>query len=494
MTKLHLSSAERAFFSRVTRAVFANPFSDDRVSADLEIADVPPSLPYEERQQRVIEAVTGMIKKLDDADKGDIRKFSGKDRILIENGFLFHMFHQFHKSFDRLIQDQIHAGDTPCIVPFAQDALSMMVRHGFTNEDALRYFALAFQTRRAYHFINRSIIGSSSCMKELRLNLWNNVFTHDIGQYARYLWNRMEDYSTLLLGETGTGKGISAASIGRSGFIPFDEKKGTFSESFTRAFVPLNLSQYPEQLIESELFGHTKGAFTGAIADHEGIFSRCSPHGAIFLDEIGEISIPIQIKLLQILQERVFSPVGSHKKQRFYGRIIAATNRPPHELRSEKCFRDDFFYRLCSDIIIVPPLRLRIQQDRQELDDLLRHTLTRILGEPAPEIFEKVRGITEKQLPLEYPWPGNVRELEQCVRRILLKNNYSIDTEAIPAHTNVQQFFNSINEGTINAQELLSGYCKLLYEQFGTYEAVSRRTALDRRTVKKYIEKAENDG
>jgi transcriptional regulator with PAS, ATPase and Fis domain len=101
------------------------------------------------------------------------------------------------------------------------------------------------------------------------------------------------------------------------------------------------------------LFGHKRGAFTGAIDAHEGVFSRCSAHGAIFLDEIGDVSRPVQIKLLQVLQERTFSPVGSREKLRFRGRVIAATHQPLDDLRDRKIFRDDFFYRLCSDVIVV---------------------------------------------------------------------------------------------------------------------------------------------
>jgi len=143
--------------------------------------------------------------------------------------------------------------------------------------------------RRAFYFI-KSIAGKSPCVQELRKSLWNNIFTNNIELYDSYLWNKMEDFSTMLLGETGTGKGLAASAIGRSGFIPFNEKRSRFQESFAKTFVSINLSQFSEQLIESELFGHKKGAFTGAIEAHQGIFSHCSPFGAIFIDEIGDVS------------------------------------------------------------------------------------------------------------------------------------------------------------------------------------------------------------
>jgi len=330
-------------------------------------------------------------------------------------------------------------------------------------------------------------------MKSFRLHLWNNVFTHDIRWYDRYLWNRMEDFSTLLLGETGTGKGTAAAAIGRSGFIPFEERKGCFAESFTRGFVSLNLSQDPETLIESELFGHKKGAFTGAMEAHQGIFARCSPHGAIFLDEIGDVSAPVQIKLLQVLQERTFSPVGSHEKLRFRGRVIAATNQPLDQLRSEKLFRDDFFYRLSSDVITVPSLRQRIQETPAELKFLVVHLVTRTIGCEAPELVALVMDSLRSSVGLHYAWPGNVRELEQAVRRILLTSRYAGDTAGV-AQDLRSQLMADLDRGTLDADGLLAGYCTLLHQRHRTIEEVARRANLDRRTVKRYLDMRKTGG
>jgi transcriptional regulator with GAF, ATPase, and Fis domain len=341
--------------------------------------------------------------------------------------------------------------------------------------------------RRAYFFIDRSMIGDSACMKTLRSNLWNNLFTHHIEIYNRYLLNRMEDFSTLLLGETGTGKGTAASAIGRSGFIPLDRRKKCFEESFTRSFVSINLSQFPETLIESALFGHKKGSFTGAVEDYQGVFERCSPYGAILLDEIGEVSKPIQIKLLQVLQERFFNPVGSQKKSRFNGRVIAATNRPVEEIRSKGLFRDDFYYRLSSDIIIVPPLRQRISENPSELDLLLEKTVERMIGKPSYELAAMVRNVIEKQLGANYAWPGNVRELEQCVRRVILKGLYTGEKGSDSADL-CRHLVSGVEQGDIKAVNLISGYCYLLYQRHRTFEEVARRTGLDRRTVKKYIQ------
>jgi transcriptional regulator with PAS, ATPase and Fis domain len=342
--------------------------------------------------------------------------------------------------------------------------------------------------RRAFFFIQQTLVGRSNCMVKLRESLWNNVFTHNIELYDEHLWNRMEDFSTMVLGPTGAGKGTAAAAIGRSGYIPFDRKKRCFVENFTTAFISINLSQYSQTLIESELFGHKKGAFTGAIEHYQGVFDRCSPYGSILLDEIGEVGHPIQIKLLQVLQERSFLPVGDHRAKRFSGRVIAATNRSLGKIREDQILRDDFFYRLCSDIIIVPGLSQRIHEDPQELKDLLSHTIQRIMGKPSRELSGRLYQQIVDQLGSDYAWPGNVRELEQCVRRLLINRRY-IPFERTSARRKLSGYLkDGIENGSIDTQTLIAAYCYMLYKRHGTYEAVAQRTRLDRRTAKKHIE------
>jgi transcriptional regulator with AAA-type ATPase domain len=156
-------------------------------------------------------------------------------------------------------------------------------------------------------------------------------------------------------------------------------------------------------------------------------------------------------------------------------------------------FRDDFFYRLCSDVITVPPLRQRLAEDIVELDDLLRFSTRRIVGEDSPQLVGFVHSVIEEKLGRDYSWPGNVRELEQAVRRILLTRSYGGD-RPMPAQDLRSSLFEGIESGSYDAQNLLADYCSLLYSRHGTYEEVARRAGLDRRTAKKYVQKGNEAG
>jgi len=180
--------------------------------------------------------------------------------------------------------------------------------------------------------------------------------------------------------------------------------------------------------------------------------------------------------------------VGSHEKKRFHGRVIAACNKSIDELRFKEMFRNDFFYRLCSDVITVPSLQQRIQEDASELDNLLAVTVQRITRQADSDLVHSIREAIENHPGRDYTWPGNVRELEQCVRRILLTREYTGDTRMISTDLK-QEIIEGITNESYNSLDLMADYTKLLYNRFGTYEEVARRTGLDRRTVKKYITK-----
>ncbi len=481
-----LTAEDRTFLGGIAKATFSNPFASAREQLDRELVGASPGMSRDTVLAEVMRAVNQRVRSL--SGRG-IQRLNdvpeGEDRRLLTWLYLFHLFHESIADFDALILTQISLGDESASGPFVDLLLDRMDDLGLARSEALRSVAMFYQLRRAFYFIHHQLVGASACMGDLRAQLWQNVFTHDIGHYNAFLWDRMEDFSTLLLGETGTGKGTAAAAIGRSGFIPYDSRRGIFKTSFTRAFVALNLSQFPEALLESELFGHCKGAFTGAVQHHDGILSRCSAHGAVFLDEIGDAAVPVQIKLLQVLQERTFAPVGSHERQRFEGRVIAATHQPLDELRSRGAFRNDFYYRLCSDEITVPPLRDRLREDPRELEALTGAILQRLGGEAARMRLDELVSALRAAPGLDYAWPGNVRELEQAIRRILIRGAYR--GEAHPVVADGGGWIDAATSGQLDARGLVAGYCRMLYQRYPKYGDVARITGLDWRTVKKHV-------
>jgi DNA-binding NtrC family response regulator len=484
-----LTNEDRIFLNLVKDAFLANPFSEKRKNLDKELAQSS----GESKEQIIEKLVFKVQQKLKEFKSRGIKSILNihkKDRELFEIFILFNFFYLYRKEIDTHILEQINQDEKILKISFAQQAKEDLENWGFSSKEIQSCFEEAFQLRRAFFFIKTNIIGKSPVMKQLRRDLWDNIFTHDLYIYRKYLKNRMEDFSTLILGKTGTGKGAAAAAIGRSGYIPFDMKKLRFEESFTSSFFPINLSQFPATLIESELFGHRKGSFTGAVDNYDGVFKRCSPHGSIFLDEIGDVSLPVQVKLLQVIQDRFFYPVGSYKTERFYGRVVAATNMDINRLREEGHFRDDFFYRLCSDVIKVPTLYERIQSDKEELTDLISFLIKRILGKESLELLEMVLDVIDKRLGSSYPWPGNVRELEQCIRSVFIKKDYPGNFKSAKQSFE-NQIFENFKNGTISAQDLVNGYCKILYNRHNTFEEVAKRTCLDRRTVNKYIKESE---
>ncbi len=221
--------------------------------------------------------------------------------------------------------------------------------------------------------------------------------------------------TVLVQGETGTGKELVARAVhdasGREGL-----------------FVPVNCSAIPAALLESELFGHVRGAFTGAEAAREGLFSFAHG-GTLFLDEIGEMPLAMQAKLLRVLDERVIRPVGADRLLPVDARVVAATNRRLAEEVAAGRFREDLFFRLAVLPIDVPPLRER----REDIALLTRHFLRTLPAELG--VTELVPDAADLERLAAYDWPGNVRELKNVLERSLLLGGFAIETPgaALPA-------------------------------------------------------------
>ncbi|MCS6837429.1 MAG: sigma-54 dependent transcriptional regulator [Bdellovibrionaceae bacterium] len=222
------------------------------------------------------------------------------------------------------------------------------------------------------------------------------------------------DSTVLITGESGTGKELIARSI------------HSLSHRKHESFIAINCAAIPADLLESELFGHVRGAFTGAIQNKAGRF-ELADGGTIFLDEIGDLAPLLQVKLLRVLQERSFEPVGGTKSIHVDVRVIAATNKNLTELVKKNLFREDLYYRLNVIPIEVPPLRER----KEDIPLLLDHYIKTLNIRKN----KKIQGVTDQALSalINYPWPGNIRELENLVERmVILKGEGVIDYADLP--------------------------------------------------------------
>jgi transcriptional regulator with AAA-type ATPase domain len=355
-----------------------------------------------------------------------------------------------------------------------------------------RVFAIFFQMRRAFVQIYDHIIGGSRPAARLRAAVWDSVFTHDLHRYYRSLHARMRDFPTLITGPSGTGKELVARALGRSQFIPFDRRAGRFAADFGRVFFPLNLSALAPTLIESELFGHVAGAFTGAVKDREGWLEQCDPYGAVFLDEVGEVDPAIQVKLLRVLQTRGFERLGDTRPRKFEGKLLAATNRDlAAEVRAGR-FREDFYYRLCADRITTPSLREQLSDRPSDLANLVLFITRETLGADADEeaggeaeaLAAEVVTWIEANLGPDYPWPGNFRELGHCVRSILIRRDY----RPLAAGPGPADLASQVAAAALTAEELERRYFTLVYARLGSYQDAAERLQVDWRTVKAKVD------
>lgn len=281
-------------------------------------------------------------------------------------------------------------------------------------EYPLNYPQLSEALRHCKDFLGRKGVNVPSSTRK------NTLFRSLVGQShgikdVRHLIEQVSgtEANVLILGESGTGKEVVARNI------------HYHSARRTGPFVPINCGAIPPDLLESELFGHEKGAFTGAITSRKGRF-ELAEGGTLFLDEIGDMPMPMQVKLLRVLQERSFERVGGNTTIRVNVRVIAATHRNLETMIGEESFREDLYYRLNVFPIEMPALRDRIE----DIPLLLQELMTRMESEGAQPICFTPRAVNSLT---EHNWPGNVRELANLVERmIILYPNSLVDVNHLP--------------------------------------------------------------
>ena len=219
--------------------------------------------------------------------------------------------------------------------------------------------------------------------------------------------------TVLITGETGTGKEVIAQAIHE------------LSPRRSQNLVKVNCAAMPAGLLESELFGHERGAFTGAFTSRVGRFAMAD-RGTLFLDEIGDLPLELQPKLLRVLQEREFEPVGSSRTTRVDVRVVVATNRDLRKMVQDREFREDLYYRLNIFPVSLPPLRER----KEDIPEFVRHFVEQF----AVSMDKTIESIPEETLRslVRHPWPGNVRELQNCVARGVILSNGGIFESALP--------------------------------------------------------------
>ncbi|MEE9152790.1 MAG: sigma 54-interacting transcriptional regulator, partial [candidate division NC10 bacterium] len=284
-----VNASERGFLRAVSKLGYCNPFLPERIQYEREVlgpefqeaepvwsmrVDDPDS-PHN-NVQKITEGVATTVQRLRERHTASAAA-TDQDLELYQDACLFLLYHRYHDQLTEAVVRALDEKSRPRGFHFYENFLRDWQHYLEiprltlpTKHEAPHLFSCFFQVRRAFHHIFSYIIGGSMAAARLRAAVWQSIFTHDMRRYRDTLYQRMDDVTTLITGPTGTGKELVARAVGLSRYIPFDPKTTAFAEDFVGSFHALNLSALPSTLIESELFGHRRGAFTGALQDRRG--------------------------------------------------------------------------------------------------------------------------------------------------------------------------------------------------------------------------------
>jgi DNA-binding NtrC family response regulator len=438
---------------------------------------------------------------------------SEEERAIYQGAALYGLAHGFGPRLQALIDhDTI---EVPFYDDFVEQHRFLFAHPGLRVPEPSHLLALLYQTRRAWSFASTKIRGRSAIANAVRASLWRANLGSDLGAYADGLFRRMDEIPVLITGETGTGKELAAACIGWSRYIPFDPVAKRFATTPSGDYHARNLCEVPSSLLESALFGHKRGSFTGAAADAKGYFALPKPHGSLFLDEIGELPEHVQVKLLRPLQSREYLPLGESRPHTLSGRQLFATHRDLEALCREGKFRADLLERMNGVPIRMPSLRQVLAEAPEELHAFVRGFVADKIDDAARVEEWSARVVRSIEATRRgYAWPRNLRELKNYAERFLLTDGRmeapepsaqsteqraaTPETTALPSSALPSGGIPSsgilgprAKAGEVSLEELTRTYVTRVHVLTAQNKAeTARRTGLDWRTVKKWVDPA----
>jgi DNA-binding NtrC family response regulator len=434
--------------------------------------------------------------------------------------------------FDAELQEVADTGVTPpdLLARFQANHRAMFALPGLSLDVPPAKVALevCYQVRRAFHILHTTLRGISPEAGKLRARVWNACFPGgDLLAYARGGHARRTGVHTLILGDTGTGKELVARALAYARHLPYSEADQRFTGRATEGFHVVNTSGLAVNLVDSLLFGHKKGAFTGADRDMPGVLAKCAAGEVLFLDEFGDLPPEVQVKLLRVIEQRKYTPVGATEERALGGTLVFAAQ--PALFRGGG-FRRDMRHRLHEHVVRLPSLRARIDSDPAELPFLVQLFAREVAGPADAEgLVAAVLRIAEGRLR-SYPWSGNVRELRGCVSNVHEQREYeppsgyapppSLPLRApsvapaapvasvppvasvapvppaasVPPVASVRsarsaELARAVTEGTMSLAELRDRYIVHVFGLMGrSYKETAKRLEIDWRTVRAAVE------
>ncbi|OXU14483.1 sigma 54-interacting transcriptional regulator [Sedimentisphaera salicampi] len=460
-----LTKNELSFISSAFESVFANPFASDK--GDNTLQD---SLPQEELNEKLLQ----IIKRLEESGLELVQDFPFQEKGIAEKLFISSSYLRFAGKLSSKACEAFKA-ESPLSIDFGSEGLLSLEKHGFEKSKANRIFSSFFQLERAKGCIEDSISGHGRVAEDFRKQLWDCVFSSSFENYINFFSESSVHFPILICSQPGCERTRAAEAAALSGFIGYNEKKQSFKTDMQKLYASADMSGCREDEAESFIFGRGKGAFLWADSPAKGVLDKPSAGGIAFIDGIENLTARLAEKLRLALETGFCSPAGETKRNALESRVFAGLTEDTSQLGSglKMCF---------AKTLTVPPLRERIDQSRDNLALIASKALEQCTGISNPEAAEKLSEQLIVKGGLEYSWPENERELSCFVKSFLLSGGEELISESDNSHG--KDFLSS----RPTAAKLLSDYCKMLYEEYGSYEQAARTAGLDRRTAKKYIE------